>query len=463
MSMSGATPKPHTRKRRATEDDGSEDLSQRHNVETTMAAAAAAGAPDPAAAAGTIGPLTEAAAALTSVSAVEGAQQVHASAGVQPLPEQMRKKQRRSPRFSSPLDRLATVELQLCLQFLDAKSKLKAARCSRRLLQAADQPFAWHGPPVAMSSRRRPQLGSHIRQSLLRHAPIALMLVCKMSAEEMAAIPRLQTLHVVYRISDDFAHQLLALPSLRELQTLQMPLDLPPSTLQLLPTLSALHTLKCWMSDDSAYWSWLPAMPALTHLDLTCMVARPIPPTLIDAIGQCAQLQTLRLQYPRFSAGAFARFCSAPAMRRLRHLKLDSFHAQLTVEEYRAAFSALAQLESLRLQWVHGVDRLLPHLAHAPTLRTLTITCKAESPADAETYGARLPNRDALRQLLAAAPLLQVRLEVPASIETWRKAFCCTHEQTSAQRELDEQWRELQRLGAEMERVTVVEPVLFWF
>jgi len=53
------------------------------------------------------------------------------TAGVQPLAEQMRKKQRRSPRFSSPLNQLATVELQLMLQFLDKRSKLKAARCSR--------------------------------------------------------------------------------------------------------------------------------------------------------------------------------------------------------------------------------------------------------------------------------------------------------------------------------------------
>ena len=470
--MSDAAVKSRSRKRRATEDGGSEDLSQRSDAETTTAAAAAAAAaaaPDPAAtASGALGPAAEAAAAAAAVpaskSSVESAQQAHTTGGSQALSGEhsQRKTLPQLQRFSSPFDRLATVELQLCLQYLNTTSKLKAARCCRRMLQAADHPFAWQGPPMAMSSRRRPQLGSHIRQSLLRHAPIALMLVCKMSAEEVAAIPRLQTLHIVYRISDDFAHQLLALPSLRGLQTLQMPLDLPPSTLQLLPTLSALHTLKCWMSDDSAYWSWLPAMPALTHLDVTCMVAQHVP----HAIGQCGQLQRLRLHSFTLKSSDLVRFCSAPSMRQLRRLELESVQVQgarLTADECRAALGSLAALESLRLCWVYGVDLLLPHLAHALALRSLVITCGTQIPTTVERYGSVVPSCELLRQLLAAAPLLQVRLEVPASIETWCKAFCYTHEQTSAQRELDEQWRELQRLGAEMERVTVVEPVLSGF
>jgi hypothetical protein len=168
-------------------------------------------------------------------------------------------------------------------------------------------------------------------------------------------------------------------------------------------------------------------------------------------------------------ASPFARFCFAPAMRQLRHLELQSFNAERTAENYDAAFSALAQLESLRLTGVQRVDVMMPHLAHAPALRTLTIACAAECPDGADTYGARHPSRDVLYQLLTAAPRLEVLLEVAASIEEWCDYFWYqqdvffSDEPAAYREQLDEQWRELQRMGAEMERVTVVEPVLSWF
>jgi hypothetical protein len=53
-----------------------------------------------------------------------GAEPPPQSAEVQPLPEQFsqRKKQRRSAQEACHLDKLATVELQLCLQFLDRRA-----------------------------------------------------------------------------------------------------------------------------------------------------------------------------------------------------------------------------------------------------------------------------------------------------------------------------------------------------
>jgi len=67
-------------------------------------------------------------------SSAADAQPPSPSAGVQPLPEQFKHVQ--GPLSGRSLHSLATVELQLCLQFLDSKSKLIAARCSRRLLHA---------------------------------------------------------------------------------------------------------------------------------------------------------------------------------------------------------------------------------------------------------------------------------------------------------------------------------------
>jgi len=107
------------------------------------------------------------------------------------------------------------------------------------------------------------------------------------------------------------------------------------------------------------------------------------------------------------------------------------------------------------------LDLLLPHLAHAPALRTLTCSCAAENPDLVGLIGSMHPGHEALRQLLTAVPLLQVRLEMAVTIEGWRGSFCYSHGLASAlQRgQMDDQWSELQRAAAELERVTVVEPV----
>jgi len=391
-----------------------------------------------------------------------------AAGGVQPLPEQFRPKMARlSARQNCHLDRLAVVELQLCLQYLDTTSKLRAARCSHRLLHAADHPFAWRAPPVPVSTFQRLHLGSLIRHSLLRHAPIALTLNSDHPAAEVAAIPRLPELIIPHGDSatSNIVLRLLAPPLLHGLQMLRLSCRLPLSTLQLLPTLPALHTLQCWVPEDSEDWSWLPAMPALTDLDYTGRTFRPLPQSLLGAIGRCALLRSLRLRDPRFEAGSFARFCTTPAMRQLRYLELKKcvrIEWQKTADtmqsdECDSPFIALVQLESLHLKEVARLDRLLPHLAHAPALRTLTIPCGVEDLRTVASEGATHPSRDALRQLLTAAPQLEVRLEVAATIEKWRKCFWYSGTTVSQRKQMDDQWSELQLAAAEMERVTIVD------
>jgi hypothetical protein len=125
-------------------------------------------------------------------------------------------------------------------------------------------------------------------------------------------------------------------------------------------------------------------------------------------------------------------------------------------DECRAAFGALAQLESLCLEDINGVNRLLPHLAVAPALRTLTVACGASNPATTDARKSALPSREAMRRLLAAAPRLKVRLHAP-SLDRWRMALWYFGNDDAAQTEqMDEQWHELQRMGADLERVTAV-------
>jgi hypothetical protein len=126
------------------------------------------------------------------------------------------------------------------------------------------------------------------------------------------------------------------------------------------------------------------------------------------------------------------------------------------LDECCAAFSALAGLEALHLSQVAGLDRLLPHLAHAPALRTLTIHCEVHDLMTVASQGATHSCCDALQSLLAAAPRLEVRLEMAVPIDEWRSS--CWYEQSSASQreEVERQWRELQRVGADLERVTIV-------
>lgn len=99
---------------------------------------------------------------------------------------------------------------------------------------------------------------------------------------------------------------------------------------------------------------------------------------------------------------------------------------------------------------VSGRSRDDPH-----DWRAITIPCAAFHPQrDLATH----PSREALRRLLAAAPRLEVWLAMAATIEQWRnRCLYQTHASTASQRDqMDEQWRNLQRMGAELPRVTVI-------
>jgi hypothetical protein len=81
---------------------------------------------------------------------------------------------------TSTFSRLHDVEVQLVMQLLDRRSRLALARCSRRTLHAARQPFAWQGgnEPFTLllvdgSFNISP---AQLLGSLLRFAPVQLTL-----------------------------------------------------------------------------------------------------------------------------------------------------------------------------------------------------------------------------------------------------------------------------------------------
>jgi len=196
------------------------------------------------------------------------------SAGVQPLPEQLRKRPRRSPRLNSPLDLLAAVELQLALQWLDSRSRLAAARCSRRLLQAASAPFAWRdAPPMAVTAK---QLAAAPPDSpLLRLIPLSLHLGRSDSPADLTRIAQLPTIgvrelrlrHFGWR-EDSPLSSLLQRAALQSLQVISAPVtDIPPHALRLVAQLPRLRSLSLLSSHEEVVES-LRAAPALTHLGL---------------------------------------------------------------------------------------------------------------------------------------------------------------------------------------------------
>jgi len=95
------------------------------------------------------------------------------------------------------------------------------------------------------------------------------------------------------------------------------------------------------------------------------------------------------LRRTKFKAGAFARLCTSPALRRLPHLAVELFGAGdelISSDEYRVAFIAFKQLQSLRVRLVWGVSMhsLLRQLAPVRPLRTLTLYCESDCPLAAD-------------------------------------------------------------------------------
>jgi hypothetical protein len=395
-----------------------------------------------------------------------------ADAGVQPLPEHFRRRPDRLPRFSSPLDGLAVVELQLCLQFLDSDSRLKAARCSGLLFNAASAPFAWRAVPPFVVEVRSATDVERIQTSLLRFAPVQLRCVRMEPLQCMLTVPHLFGLELLQSPSAVTAadlSRLLQHPSLARLQTLRLDDDscrlLTVDTVRLiarLPQLRALGMTVPPVVSSADLLRPLPGAPALTDLSVTFADWALADGALMGAVGECAGLRRLRLGHLMFPSGAFLALCSSPSMRRLQHLELAHCHTPSQwffdalpsgAAQCGDACSSLEQLQSLTLQQVNCISSLLPRLRRAPALRLLSFRCEPDLHA-IESTDSSLPSRDVLSALLAAAPRLEVRLLLPATLDCWiqlRQSDDAEHRDV-----FEQQWWEMQRMGAELERVTIV-------
>ena len=386
-------------------------------------------------------------------------------AGLQPLPEQFTNR----PRFGCSLHSLATVELQLCLQLLDTKDKLIAARCSRRLLSATSAPFAWRAAAAVTVTVRSDADAQRIQTSLLRFASVHVRCARMESLQCVADVPRLIGLELLGspggRATEADLLQLLQLPYLARLQTLQLDLFLSElltvDTMRLIARLPQLRSFAMTVpyAVSGTHLQALASAPALIDLSLDFQCTGP-DAVLLSAIGGIATLDRLKLQRLCFPRGGFLALCSSANMGRLRHLELAD--CDVTSERaddaeppganaYQAFFSALEQLQSLTLD-VCGINRLLPRLHGSPALRLLSIRCRPDDVGSSAEDS--LPSCGALRALLTAAPQLSVRLLMPAALDRWlalgqRIGVDCAV--------LEQKWHELQRLAAGSDRVTIID------
>jgi len=280
----------------------------------------------------------------------------------------------------------------------------------------------------------------------------------------VAAVPHLFALELLETRPSSAADlpQLLQRPHLARLQSMRLDADtsklLTVDTMRLIARLPQLRTFELFVpeeTDGAALVQPLTDAPTLTDLSVRWKRWRFANVALVLAIGSCAGLRRLRLQSPIFASGTFLALCS-PNLRRLQHLELADWEATsgaIGAEEYADAFSTLEQLQSLTLERVYSANWLLPHLHRAPSLRLLSIRCQPDG-VSSGTTDSPFPSRCCLRSLLTAAPRFEVQLLMPASHERWL-ALSQSAGGTRAEYVYEQQWRELQRLAVELERVTI--------
>jgi hypothetical protein len=333
------------------------------------------------------------------------------------------------------MNRLADVELELCMHGLEAKEILLFARCSRRLMHLASSSFAWKCATLQLDSSK---LEDRVitPSGLLLHAPVGLVWCSKFSKFEGSDVASLLAIARSLRVRELDCSQsgiirlhifrsVLAAPELNDLRVLRLRCPLTSDHMfddkcaRLICALPKLHTLSVVsMRGEPDAWARLVDAPSLTDLrveDSHDIGARSCLPFIV----KCATVQRLKVTRPFLYGAAFREFCTAPTIaQNLQRLELDTFFAAgmdtrslaaVSAVDYAASFSALRSLRCLHLRRVFGLNALLPHLAQAAALTELILEPSCEEAW--ETQGS-MPASDVLSALLSASAALHVSLQL---------------------------------------------------
>jgi len=370
------------------------------------------------------------------------------------------------------LQRLAVVEVQLILQFLDCGSKMRAARCSSHLLACISHPFPWQFDPVSVGTAQIDEDDSEEESSqdpllyldvdaalahshsllrflpatlipdsmewgralqLLTALPLLLSVCCRPNAScnpqdwinflTNPAAQQLTELHLGQTfVSDGVVAQLASLPHLVTLQVHVPLFDYStPELLAPLSQLPALTDLRC----SSGH--------ALVE-DARCVALRS---RMHQSVSSCSNLRHLTLAHQLWMPGELLALFSSPRLQSsleslcVYNLTKESYGASGSMGDYDTVLQRMERLRTLRFKGVAAIDRLLPHLACLPALQLLEIEpverFNPRAPLVSELLAATAARSPALcvqfdlRRLSSASSDLHIKCLV------WRRALLnCT-------------------------------------
>lgn len=268
------------------------------------------------------------------------------------------------------MDALHSIEVSLCLQFLDAASLLRAARCSRRLLALVRSPFAWQGhartpAPVQAS------VAHLVPGSMLERVPLCI----RMRASDPQVV----------------ASELVPIAGLDSIQRLE--LQLHPSNITTAPehelsTLSACsgskihgHFLRVAVTEQSeatiicrhiceALKGWRRLVALVVHSSHR-LIAAPL----------CVCISALHLERLAISIASSALdhpWLTCHLLRvntlavTLKHLSLRRIHFAADPDAY--PFSRMKSLTSLHFDECSRINPLIPDLGLLPSLARIDFT-----------------------------------------------------------------------------------------
>lgn len=280
------------------------------------------------------------------------------------------------------LSRLAPVELQLCLQYLDAKSLLRAANTCSRLKREVEQPFVWRfiecgpgpEPPVVfclpvVSADRHPHhahsksafLSPLLRRFLpirvyIDHAALEEVLTPDALATALASLSNVTALDGFF--SSQFFNGVFQPAHIRRYSAAELAAALKLECFQKLRWAAVASS--AWLGDgDDALreelMTLLMRLPALESLTLDAGdLDAPLPSSAVAAASQLRHLTLESFGYPWCPLAHFTAFGEAKVP--LESLTLDVLKAN-TEEE---------------LQWWKSFDRL-PQIFRLDALVTLSL------------------------------------------------------------------------------------------
>jgi hypothetical protein len=371
------------------------------------------------------------------------------------------------------MTRLSSAEVHLVMHGLDVGSRLRLARCSRRLLQDAQHPFAWlpgGGADVGVGSvgnggtleielsrnmlrmcccspndslRVEPDLLSLHSSPLLRHVPLRLHVLYFSQEIDVFQISRLQRpLYALNCSAVSLSQSMLSLLSRAQLSKLRW-LSLGASSseeensavtnliafqLPLLHTLSLLPSSNCkWTAAALQCFLDEECLPQLTSLECGG-----------DSWQRCLGAASFATRLKRLSiVNGYTHepdqiALNSSNLRGLRELRLERWRNNYTwpnqlapLQSFESCFTGhggLVGLQNLILEDVPGIDFLLDALHHLPALRWLRVLVPFEGQARAlmtppTAAASSVPSPQVIRAMMERCPKLeQLHLSITVSM-----------------------------------------------